>query len=234
MPRLLLRLLILGLLPLCGSCERHTRYFPLEDGHWWYYAVQRTILDETRLARASMRNIGQGRLDGEAVFIRRSQNGSLDFLRRTERGVVRLAHRRPGLAGLQRDQPPRLVVPEEREVATDWSVDSALFLVESRTFAPADKIVGRNIPVSITRQIVARDAAVETPAGRFVNCLLVLGNGHTVVQTDRGSSRAGVDVSTREWYAPGIGLVRAERSESSPSKFLKPGTMHWTLLETGS
>ena len=234
MPQLSIRLLVIALLPLCGSCERDTSYFPLANGHWWYYAIQRTILDEPRTARAAMRNIGQGRLDGEPVFIKRTQSGSLDYLQRSERGVERVAFRRPGSAGLQREQSPRLIVPDTNRGNASWSVDSELFLIESRTFAPADKIVGRGITVSIMRQIAARDAAVETPAGRFTDCLLITGTGRTVVQTDRGSSRAGVDVSTREWYAPGVGLVRAQRLESSTSKFLKPGTMHWTLLDSGN
>jgi hypothetical protein len=38
-----------------------------------------------------------------------------------------------------------------------------------------------------------------------------------------------VPMLTREWYCPGVGLVRVERAEVSPSKFIVGGTLTMEL-----
>ena len=52
--------------------------------------------------------------------------------------------------------------------------------------------------------------------------------------SDRGNASASVAVTTREWYAAGVGLVRLEREETSTSPFLKNGRQTWTLLDYGN
>jgi hypothetical protein len=41
---------------------------------------------------------------------------------------------------------------------------------------------------------------------------------------NQGANFGHVDVEHTDWYAPGVGLVRSERRETSDSPYLKPGT----------
>lgn len=214
----------------CGSGDR--TLLPLDAGRWWYYEVDESVLDERRAQRVLVVNAGPVDAPGGRAWVQRSQRASADYLRPLGAGAERIAHRRPGET-LTRDTPPRVLLPEVLEPGAAWSVPSTLGLVESRTFAPADRIIVRRIPVTLHKVIAATDATVEVPAGRFRDCVRVDGRADVVVATDRGNAEAAVEVETREWYAPGVGLVRLERTERSESRFLKTGRQTWRLAEHG-
>ncbi|MEQ8235078.1 MAG: hypothetical protein RLW61_02390 [Gammaproteobacteria bacterium] len=223
--------MLLGLV--LTACSDPRAYAPLAPGRWWVYAVASTVLDETREARYVARNVARGSLEGKEVVARRVQASSLEYLRSTPEGILRVAQRSGRDGTFSSDQPPRLVLPVPAQAGRSWSVASTLALIESRTFARQDRVIVRRYPVTIEKSVVALDGVTQVPAGRFANCLLIAGQGTTSVRTDRGNASARVTVSTREWYAPGVGLVRLERDERSTSPFLKSGRQVWTLLEYG-
>ncbi len=219
----------------CSACTPGgADYLPLDTSRWWYYEIAETILDEPRERRYVVSNGGRIGLDGEAVQVQRAQTASRDFLRRNGNAVERVAHTRPGLPALVYDQPPRTIVPDPASKPDDtWSVESTLALIESRTFARSDRVIVRRYPVTLEKHLAATDSVVEVPAGRFEHCLEIAAQGRAFVRTDRGNSEAEVQVAVREWYAPGVGLVRLERSETSSSPFLKPGRQVWALADYG-
>ena len=104
-------------------------------------------------------------------------------------------------------------------------------LIESRTFAAEDKIVGKHLPLRMTATIEELDDTVEIRSGRFPHCLHVVLKGTTTVRADRGHAVAEVAVEHQEWYAPGVGLVRTTRTESSKSTFLVSGSYTQVLVE---
>ncbi|MGE0482739.1 MAG: hypothetical protein AB7Q81_01220 [Gammaproteobacteria bacterium] len=213
----------------CAGCGPSADYLPLDTGHWWYYALESHVLDEPAEARVVMANIGVGELGGQRVHRRRVQATSLDYLAHTDTGVQRIARRDARRTGIVLDDPPLVLV---RDLGA-WSVPTTLGLVESRTFAPQDRIIPRHIPLDLDKRVAQRDAVTSVPAGQFENCLLVVGAGRVAVRTDRGNASAVVTVTTREWYAPGVGLVRREREEVTDSTFLRSGRQQWLLLEHG-
>jgi hypothetical protein len=213
----------------CAGCGRSAEYLPLDAGHWWYYAVESHVLDEPGQARVVMANLGPGELGGRNVHVRRVQVRALDYLERTDSGVRRVAHRDARQGGVAFDRPPLVLLQNDAA----WTAPTTLALVESRTFAPQDRIIPRRIPLALAMHVVRRDAVTTVPAGRFDNCLLVVGEGRVSVRTDRGNASAVVAVTTREWYAPGVGLVRREREEQSDSTFLRSGRQQWLLVEHG-
>lgn len=225
--------LLVAVLLAATACAPEPDYLPLEAGRWWYYAVESTVLDETNRARVIMANLGPARLDGQRVYLRRRQAHALDYLQydgeHPERGVRRVAHRRPGPTGIVRDQPARVLLREDGA----WRVPSTLGLIESRTFAAQDRIIPRRVALDLSKRVVRRDATTTVPAGHFTACLLVVGEGRVAVRTDRGNASAMVTVRTREWYARGIGLVRLEREERADSTFLRNGRQIWVLVAHG-
>jgi hypothetical protein len=128
---------------------------------------------------------------------------------------------------------PHVRLPDTLDVGTTWKVTSTLALAESRTFEPRDRIIALRLPVELQKQVVSFHDEVRVPAGRFEHCLLIEGQGLASAPTDRGNGSATVSVAVREWYAAGVGLIKLERVERSPSSFLKSGQQRWELLDYG-
>jgi hypothetical protein len=70
--------------------------------------------------------------------------------------------------------------------------------------------------------------AVTTPAGGFNDCVRVKGIAVIRLHVDELFEFREVPITTTEWYCPGVGLVKQERVEHSPTKFILGGT---TTLE---
>ncbi|MEQ8233124.1 MAG: hypothetical protein RKL32_15555, partial [Gammaproteobacteria bacterium] len=64
-----------------------------------------------------------------------------------------------------------------------------------------------------------------TPAGRFDGCLLIEGRGNTSAEVGNYIGRAAINVTSREWFAPDVGLVRLEREERTDAKALSAGRL---------
>ncbi len=208
-------------------------YYPLQAPRWWYFAVDATVLDETHHSRYLMQNAGLAPGMDNTVHLQTAQAGSADYMRRQDGAVVRIASLRPGMRGPHSDTPPRVMLPATLKPGSDWQTQSTLALVESRTFEPRDRIIPRRLPVTLAMRVVGDEATVEVAAGRFTHCLEIEGHGVAQVPTDRGNGTASVAVEVREWFAPGVGLVKLARSETSKSTFLKDGQQHWELLDHG-
>ena len=220
-------------LPLTACKPGGAAYYPLEAPRWWHYAVRETVLDEHRNNRYLMQNAGLAPGMDNTVYLQAAQTGSADYLRYRGDGVERIARLRPGMHGPQPDTAPHVVLPQSLAPGSSWQVRSTLALAESRTFEPRDRIIPRRLPVDLNKTVLANDAEVDVAAGHFSDCLLVEGQGLAEVPTDRGNGTASIAVEVREWYAPGVGLVKLSRRESSQSTFMKGGEQQWELLDYG-
>lgn len=216
-------------LPGCGAGDGE--FAPLQPGRWWLYQGAAVIRGETHPLREWRRNLGGGVLQGRAVRVQRLQRSAADYLARGAGGVVRVASRRDGRVRL--DPPGQLVVPAAGDHDAHWAWASYLALVESRTFAAEDRLRPRRIRLTMHYRVTATGRSVRTPAGTFKQCVELTGNGRTTVPVDRHNARAEVLVEERQWYAPGIGLVRRERAERSDSVFLDDGTLVLELIAWG-
>ena len=56
---------------------------------------------------------------------------------------------------------------------------------------------------------------IKVPAGSFKNCIKVECSGETTFFGDSEIRTINIKITTSEWYAPNIGLVKAERTEET-------------------
>ncbi|MEZ5453663.1 MAG: hypothetical protein R3E93_12740 [Thiothrix sp.] len=78
------------------------------------------------------------------------------------------------------------------------------------------------------------DEQVEVPAGRFSFTALACWSKvrrNLTLYADPRKGDSQVHVTTREWYAPGIGLVRLEREEPLDTDVYKGGKVTLELVE---
>lgn len=113
--------------------------------------------------------------------------------------------------------------------AGHWSVFSVSSLIL------AEPVHGR----FAVRNTGRSDLHGESVFGRNVQASVVeyfrdTGDGERMVRTNRGNSRAVVNVDITEWCAPDIRLVKRNRVERSDSKFVSAGQQQWQLLDFGS
>ena len=78
-------------------------------------------------------------------------------------------------------------------------------------------------------RIEALAEKVKTPAGDFEGCVRVSGRAEIRLYVDAMFQWRDIPLVTLEWYCPGVGLVRLERKEPSPTKFMVGGTVTMEL-----
>ena len=207
-----------------GCGRKAEEYFPLEKGRYWEYQMKVSILGHDAIQKQVYRNQGSGEFDGKRVQIREYPGGGHGYFRVTREGVERVASAGLSSEDLKADPPGTFMLKMPYKKGTTWKATSRLSLIESRTFEPSDRIIPLHIPVRMSFVIEADDDVVRVPAGEFSHCLRVHGTGDLTIRVDRGYHRAYIQVDEVDWYAPGVGLVKSQRSEASDSYFLKTGT----------
>jgi len=216
-------LLVVGL----AACQRGAPaddWFPLEAGHRWTYRVT-TLRDDDTSERESLtlRTLDTEPLAGEAAWRRCSDSGVDYWLRADASGIYRVASKSDLDAEPQPDKPPRFVLKAPYSVGTQWQSSTAAYLLMRRNQFPPE-IRHTHPDVTMRYTIAAVDESVDTPAGRFEHCLRVLGSASVHVYADPATGWRDMPLATTEWYCPGVGLVRLERSEPAKSAFLIGGT----------
>lgn len=215
-----------ALLPACSAPDQSP--FPVDPGRWWYYRTETTIRDEPLEQRLYVINVAQR---GASLLQRRQTQWDHMYTVGAD-GIVHEAYAQRGAGGAKERK--TLLLPKVIEIGASWTTKSRLRLIESRTFAAEDRLRGRYLPIDLETTIGSLDETVEVPSGRYSQCIRVDSKGATTVRADRGNILVEVRTEQQEWYAPGVGLVKSQRVESSKSPFLRDGRYLQELLEYGS
>lgn len=216
---------VLALLILDG-CDRATptaNYFPLEPGRHWQYRVERTTMDGRTELRHAVRAVAVP--PGLGIDAMRETLGGLRYLYAIDDdGIFRIdaaaAGPRHGAGEVSRE----LVLPHAVDAASTWQTWSQTTVLEN-TGPPWETLFRINAPIRMRYQVEAIDGAVTTPAGRFDDCLVVAGRGTASVDVGNYIGRTRIEVASREWFAPGVGLVRMEREEKTGADALRAGRL---------
>lgn len=206
-------------------------YFPLNQGLRWEYQV--TIEHPERLATKQLiiESVGQTSLNEEIVSIRATSDGTDYYLAQRADGIYRLAKRTLVESEPQLEASPRMVLPLPIAQAKGktWSVISQPYLIE-RVYEGMDVMTADMLQFPMTYSVLSLDETVEVAAGYFSHCLLVEGQTELSLYTDARTGNSIIPITTREWYAPGVGLVKLEREEPLNTDVYKGGKITMELL----
>ena len=228
---------LLGLLLLSG-CDKPSSenpLFPLVKGKSWTYQIE-TVYDEpdTKTVKYTleMRNLGSAELeDGSTAWIRRSNMGHEYWLRNTKQNISRVALKAPLKERAVMDAEETVVLPNPLTVGASWTTTTVPYVLRRRNEQPADfRYLPKyqNLPIVFT--VVALDAALDTPAGRFEGCARVEGKLDILLWNDDAFAYRPNHLIQQEWYCPGVGLAQVERVEPTTTKLLQGGVMRMKLI----
>lgn len=217
----------------CKPTPTSPALFPLEAGRSWTYRLV-TSFDDPALAPERETLVlsarGSETLKGEALWRRRSSTGSDYWLRSDETGIARVASQGALDVEPKADEPARYVLRLPYVVGTQWTAPTGSYVYQRRNEFPRElRHLKRYQSLQMKYRIEALDELVDTPAGKFTGCLRVGGRADIRLYVDELFAWKDVPMLTREWYCPGVGLVRVERDEVSPSKFIVGGTLTMEL-----
>ena len=254
--RLLLILASLGLAS-CQPQTEPSDYFPLRSGLQWEYAVwhQPTKPDSSDasdgptfrssdtpalhqpILPAVFRIETLGSTDVAALsaqpsqqaWIRRTSLGTDYYLQPREDGIYRVAKRTLVELTPRIDARPRLVMPlpVQEQTSRIWSSISMPYLLQSVINPEGMKADTLSFPM--TYRIVSLNETVEVPAGRFERCLLIEGQTELTLYADPLKGDLTIPITTREWYAAGVGLIKLERDEPIHTEIFVGGKLTMAL-----
>ena len=214
----------------CGTAPGDDALFPLAEGHRWTYRVA-TAIDEGEAGtreRLTIANRGADRIDGAVSWRRRSGEGIEYWLRSDDTGIYRIATRNPLDREPQVDAQRRYVLRKPYAVGTEWEASTIAYVLARKNEVPREvRYTHKSFPMNY--RIEALDQKVQTPAGDFEGCLRVAGRSEIRLYVDAMFQWRNIPLTTLEWYCPKVGLVKLERKEPSPSRFMVGGTVTMEL-----
>lgn len=221
---------IWALLEDCGSSRPPSEhaFFPLAAGSYWQYRIERTTMDGVSELRYAIYTVSPDVGTGQGTAIRETMDGRRYYYALNADGVYRIGERPRRGGAVTYHQEKRLVLPHAPALAQRWRSTTTTSVLES-TGPPWETLFRINVPVEVEYRIESLSETVQTPAGRFTGCLLVSGRGTTNTDVGNTIGRTDIEVTSKEWFAPHIGLVRLERTERSTSDALNYGALRMEL-----
>lgn len=222
---------LLGVLVGCSRSDSGKSFFPLDEGRAWTYRVTKNIDEavEPDIDYLSFTMKGPQKLESGLAERRHSDSGVDYFLRSDEQGIYRVGSRNTLDENPKSDNPPRFVLKKPFVVGNQWQAATVPYLLQRRNEVPRE-IRYTTKPIMMLYAIAALDQKVETPAGQFEGCIKVMGEAKIKLYVDAQLSWRDIPLFTTEWYCPGVGLVRVERVETTPSKFMRGGSQTLDLI----
>jgi hypothetical protein len=232
--RTALGLATLAVLALChASCTEAPAapdYFPLAPGHRWHYRVLREgVASDAGPDYHEVRTLRPRTLEGERRFRRLDSLGNEYYFSRDANGIQRVAMRNAMELSPQFDAPPREVLPMPLDVGRSWASSTHPYAIFR--LVPFGGVLTGRYTLTLTFSVEALDAVVDTPAGRFEDCLMIRGEGTLELYGDARRGFIPVPVTHTEWYAPGVGLVKLLREESVDTDVFQGGRITFELTD---
>ncbi len=214
---------------LLAGCSKvdQADFFPLpKNGSWEYEVLTQRGGSDTRRAQV-VRVEGSATVGNKNATVRRSDTGHQFAIATTDAGIERIGAKRDVDDAFTAEAEPRFVLKKPYAVGTTWQSQTIPYLLLRRSEFPPE--VGLTHSAQMTYTIAALNESVTTPAGVFAGCMRVQGEAILRLYGDLTAGFANPTLLTTEWYCPGVGLVKLERSEVISSPLITGGSLTMTL-----
>ena len=202
------------LLQLISGCAQESEsYFPLDKGSNWYYKGRQVSRVHDELIRRVV-SVAEDRLiDGVNTSVQKTLAGNQHFFMASDSGILRVGYQEQGHDTPVIYQAKRYLFRYPLEQGTTW--DDTLTTVSLRSGEPRGIVISEQVPV--TARLVSKKDKVKVAAGVFKDCIRVEKQGELLLGDGKYQRLPKTLIKVKEvsWYAPGVGLVKILRDESS-------------------
>lgn len=221
----LVRFFIFVTVLVCSSCsDINNSYFPLAKGYKWQYDVALITRDGLSNQKYMFNSLGKGQLDGKPVFIRESIDGTLSYYSSTEGGTHYLGNIDSQSLNAEFNEYKQIILPDNLTVGTKWEDETTTKLLQ-KTGPPQKTLFKIIANVPLEAKVESLNETVIVPAGKFENCLKISMSGSVYKDAGNYVGLTVVSVEQSNWYAPGVGLVKMERIETTKRQALDRGSL---------
>ena len=206
------------------SIESNTNYFPLEEGLTWRYQVTKTTRDGVRQQKYIYTSLPEKIVNEEIVAVRQSVDDTLLYYRDTEEGLFYIG--KEIQSGIERKfyEDEHLIFSYPLENGSQWQ-DITLTKLLVKTGPPQKTTYKIVVQIALEISIDSTDDTVSVPAGKFHHCIKLTKKGAEFIDAGNYIGRTIVRVKETSWYAPGVGLVKSIREETTEKKALDKGQL---------
>ncbi len=210
---------------MCVSCsKKEYSYFPLNKGYKWQYDVILITKDGLLNQKYILNNIGKNELDGKPVYLRESLDGTVLYYSITDEGIYYLGNDNNRTVEEKFNEDIQLVIPEKISVGSVWEQTTVTKLLK-KTGPPQKTVLKIIADVPLEVKVESMNETVSVLAGRFDRCMKVTMSGFAFKDAGNYIGLTMVSVEQTNWYAPGVGLIKMERVETTARKALDKGSL---------
>jgi hypothetical protein len=218
------------LLTVSGCRSPDTTHFPLHTGAQWVYLVSETTEYGARAEHfLSIRNVGTEAFGDATFYLRRTSAGTDYYIARDDNGIYRVAKRTIVETAARADAERRYILKQPLQVGTNWRAPTHPYMIQR--VHPYRERFHRGAEFPMHYQIASVNDIVTVPAGVFRDCIKVTGEATFALYVDPRTGTHEIPITTMEWYAPGVGLVRLERHEPLNTSQFTGGTVALELTD---
>ena len=209
----------------CGN--ESNSYFPLKERGQWSYEVKITPeIEKPTIYKKINYGVGKKQINNNSYFAILRENGSIYYYQKKKNGIYRNGFSFDKDNQISFHEKERLVLPNPISIGDSWKVNSKTYLILKR-YPYYDYRATTNF--TINYEIISTGKSIKTPLGKFDNCLYLKGTGKTKFIGDSEIGAIEINISSEEWYAKGIGLVKSVRTEETNSDLFGKTVMVQTL-----
>ncbi|MBF91977.1 MAG: hypothetical protein CMP34_04125 [Rickettsiales bacterium] len=209
--------LFISLLLIIGCSEQNNDYFPLDKIKTWNYTVKiQPDVDDAVIYKKTNQSLGKKKIflnnENYEVYPFLKEDGTIMYYQSSDDGIYRNGIKFNKDIDFKIIKKNRMVLPYPIRIGKKWEVDSKTFLILKR-YPYYDYRATTNFKLNY--EILSTKEVIQTPLGKFKNCLKIRGTGKTSFIGDSEIGSIIIEVLSEEWYAKDIGLIKTVRTEKT-------------------
>jgi len=216
MRKILFLMINLSFVLILVGCKKEKNFFPHQQGLIWNYEIKINsgYTGSTQIKRLTTTNIASNNMGKGIIFSKIYSNGNvLSFFKdKFEDNLLRTAAKVVSKSGY--DEPvEKIIYPSLGFKIDNWKTKSQLHITKG--FQPPLRDFVPSAIFNIFYSIKKRNVSINVKAGHFKNCIYIEGKGESEFVADTRSGPIKVDIFTKEWVCPGVGIVKQQRQENT-------------------
>ncbi|MBT4205429.1 MAG: hypothetical protein HOK64_09315 [Proteobacteria bacterium] len=214
----------------CKIPDQNNSFQPMEEGRFWLYTIEKNTTDANEYLRHGLRVTNTVSNADTTTALLEDLTGKVSVYKKDNAGVFlnsNTTNAKTDPAGRISDM--HMILPAQPKVGDTWHSYSPTYALESSS-APWEKLFTIEANLNVKNQIASVSASTTTPAGSFINCLLVTSIGKEAVYLGDYLGETIVEQQRQAWYAEDIGLIRLEVREKTSSSAIKEGLFIMELV----